>query len=172
MPMTVTTHQANGDTLFLIDKDTGAQVDLPLSVAQITAETHFTEVSTAHETVLIPVMGRTNIEISSLWGKNFKSLEGLEIGRRYILNGGVGNQAFHVPTYIDSLNIGAEVGSLWETHIGLFGLGDIVWGHHSPYEVVRFDVGDGTYREVYLAHGETADTVVERWYNRQGQWRW
>lgn len=172
MQITITTELPNGNTLFLVDKNTGEQVDLPLSMVNIDVCTDFVEVYTIHEVTQVPVQKSMDVGINSRWAKGFESLNKLEVGRVYILNGGAGTQAFHLPVFLEDVVISSPIDGLVDTKMGLVGLNDVVYGYHNPYQVVRFDVGDGTYKEAYIAYGETANEVVARWYNRQGQWKW
>lgn len=54
--------------------------------------------------------------------------------------------------------------------INLIGMANMLEGEHIPkIYVVRFDLGDGTYKQLYT-HEREKDLVVERYYNKQNLW--
>lgn len=49
-------------------------------------------------------------------------------------------------------------------------MANMLEGEHIPkIYVVRFDLGDGTYKQLYT-HEREKDLVVERYYNKQNLW--
>lgn len=54
--------------------------------------------------------------------------------------------------------------------VSLIGHGKLLEGEHAPKICqVRYDLGDGTYRELY-AHENEKETIIERHYNRKNLW--
>jgi hypothetical protein len=173
----VHTYAGDGTTLFLLDKKRGHQLDMPMSSLVMQHWTDSVDVSSAANqwTESVPVAQGIEIEIASLWQRTEESAylwDSLQTGREFVLNGGVGDKAFHVPVYLTEVSIDFPDHTQSQTLLCLQGMGALQWGQHQPYRVVRFDVGDGSYKEIYLAAGETPTEVVERWYNKRGQWKW
>jgi hypothetical protein len=95
------------------------------------------------------------------------------LGTEWVLNVGQEENAFHLPMYF---NEGGSAPLVRKTYdmMRFIGLGARVAGFHSIGEFLRFDVGDGTFIELYMAAPElmTPQQHIERWHNKQGVWKW
>ena len=175
---TRTIHTADKHTVaFLLHKKTGRQVDLTACDVEITEIDTYVDVQAIGGNDDERILTRTDIvvNVNKVIERYDESLLTYfdTLGTEWILNVGQEEDAFHLPLYF---NEGASETFVRHSYdlMQFVGLGARIAGLHSIGEFLRFDVGDGTYTEIYMAMPEmvTPKQYIERWYNKQGVWKW
>lgn len=162
---------------FLLHKKTGRQLDLTACDVEITEIANYVNAqsysSGERHRVLHSVDTVVKVNKSVKWGEPSLLAHFDTLGTEWILNIGQEEDAFHLPLHFNEGMSESFVRNSYDI-MQFIGLGARVAGLHNIGEFLRFDVGDGTYQELYMATPElvTPKQYIERWYNKQGVWKW
>ena len=158
--------RVHNETKLFITTEAGFILPIPIKHCDITQEVQTVEVFTLHKlnADIIPVSTTTDIEIVLPSDNYYQTIPDYGILTLALPDSSMTIRYGVVGNYVEHIH------GLTTQTLNLQGLGRMLTGSHSPkiYQV-RFDLGDGTYRELY-AHEQEKDTIIERYYNRSNLW--
>ena len=146
--------------------ETGAIIPVPSDMFQFERIVNYVDVTSigSYTRTQIPTVTGVDMELT-FWNKDFY----MQMPETGILNVAWGNDALTIRYMLTDTTIVGN-SNRKEQIIRLIGQGEPKYGEHAHrISVVRFEVGDGTYRQLY-AHDHEKDLVIERQYNRLNLW--